>query len=108
MGLFWKEKKLCFTTKKNVNFGHKVASYMPRQSNQDVHHLQLLKWFEDIYISIETFFFNFLIEALYEGNLKLFMFLFVLQMSTMPGLPTRPCFYDIDIDPETEEIVGLS
>lgn len=29
-------------------------------------------------------------------------------MSTMPGLPTRPCFYDIDIDPETEEIVGLS
>lgn len=29
-------------------------------------------------------------------------------MTTMPGLPTRPCFYDIDIDPETEEIVGLS
>lgn len=29
-------------------------------------------------------------------------------MSTMPGLPTRPCFYDIDINPETEEIVGLS
>ncbi|KAL3875174.1 hypothetical protein ACJMK2_038102 [Sinanodonta woodiana] len=29
-------------------------------------------------------------------------------MSTMPGLPTRPCFYDIDIDPDTEEIVGLS
>lgn len=33
---------------------------------------------------------------------------FILQMTTMPGLPTRPCFYDIDIDPETEEIVGLS
>lgn len=33
---------------------------------------------------------------------------FLLQMTTMPGLPTRPCFYDIDIDPETEEIVGLS
>lgn len=30
------------------------------------------------------------------------------EMTTMPGLPTRPCFYDIDIDPETEEIVGLS
>lgn len=29
------------------------------------------------------------------------------QMSTMPGLPTRPCFYDIDIDPITEEIIGL-
>lgn len=29
-------------------------------------------------------------------------------MTTMPGLPTRPCFYDIDIDPDTEEIVGLS
>ncbi|KAH9493167.1 C-1-tetrahydrofolate synthase, cytoplasmic [Bulinus truncatus] len=29
-------------------------------------------------------------------------------MSTMPGLPTRPCFYDIDIDPDTEEILGLS
>ncbi|KAL6066913.1 formate--tetrahydrofolate ligase [Balamuthia mandrillaris] len=29
-------------------------------------------------------------------------------MSTMPGLPTRPCFYDIDIDPKTGKIVGLS
>ncbi|XP_043076324.1 monofunctional C1-tetrahydrofolate synthase, mitochondrial isoform X2 [Puntigrus tetrazona] len=29
------------------------------------------------------------------------------QMSTMPGLPTRPCFYDIDLDPVTEEIKGL-
>lgn len=29
------------------------------------------------------------------------------QMSTMPGLPTRPCFYDIDLDPITEEITGL-
>lgn len=28
-------------------------------------------------------------------------------MSTMPGLPTRPVFYDIDIDPETGEVVGL-
>ncbi|XP_060061312.1 monofunctional C1-tetrahydrofolate synthase, mitochondrial isoform X2 [Erinaceus europaeus] len=29
------------------------------------------------------------------------------QMSTMPGLPTRPCFYDIDLDTETEQIKGL-
>lgn len=35
------------------------------------------------------------------------LFFFFFQMSTMPGLPTRPCFYDIDLDPETEEITGL-
>jgi formyltetrahydrofolate synthetase len=29
-------------------------------------------------------------------------------MSTMPGLPTRPAFYDIDIDTKTGKIVGLS
>ncbi len=28
-------------------------------------------------------------------------------MSTMPGLPTRPAYYDIDIDFETGQIVGL-
>lgn len=28
-------------------------------------------------------------------------------IATMPGLPTRPAFYDIDIDPDTEQIVGL-
>ena len=28
-------------------------------------------------------------------------------ISTMPGLPTRPCFFDIDIDPDTERISGL-
>ncbi|KAJ2607930.1 tetrahydrofolate synthase [Coemansia sp. RSA 1804] len=28
-------------------------------------------------------------------------------MQTLPGLPTRPCFYDIDIDPDTGDIVGL-
>ena len=28
-------------------------------------------------------------------------------MSTMPGLPTRPCFFDVDLDPETETISGL-
>jgi formyltetrahydrofolate synthetase len=29
-------------------------------------------------------------------------------MSTMPGLPTRPAYYDIDIDTETGRVVGLS
>ncbi|MGI6741255.1 MAG: formate--tetrahydrofolate ligase [Brevefilum sp.] len=29
-------------------------------------------------------------------------------MSTMPGLPTRPAYYDIDIDMETGRILGLS
>mgnify|MGYP000985496000 CR=1 FL=1 len=29
-------------------------------------------------------------------------------MSTMPGLPTRPAFMDIDIDPATGKILGLS
>ncbi len=29
-------------------------------------------------------------------------------MSTMPGLPTKPGFYEIDIDLETGEVVGLS
>ena len=36
-----------------------------------------------------------------------FLFPLVGTMSTMPGLPTRPCFYDIDIDLETEAIHGL-
>jgi formyltetrahydrofolate synthetase len=29
-------------------------------------------------------------------------------MSTMPGLPTRPSYYDIDLDPETGRVIGLS
>jgi methylenetetrahydrofolate dehydrogenase (NADP+)/methenyltetrahydrofolate cyclohydrolase/formyltetrahydrofolate synthetase len=29
-------------------------------------------------------------------------------MSTMPGLPTRPVFMEIDIEPETGRIIGLS
>ncbi|KAJ3168395.1 tetrahydrofolate synthase [Geranomyces variabilis] len=29
------------------------------------------------------------------------------EMQTMPGLPTRPCFYDVDLDPETGRVVGL-
>jgi methylenetetrahydrofolate dehydrogenase (NADP+) / methenyltetrahydrofolate cyclohydrolase / formyltetrahydrofolate synthetase len=30
------------------------------------------------------------------------------SMSTMPGLPTRPAFFDIDIDLDTGNVVGLS
>jgi formate--tetrahydrofolate ligase len=29
-------------------------------------------------------------------------------MMTMPGLPTRPCFYDIDLDLATGKVLGLS
>ncbi|KAI9093756.1 formate--tetrahydrofolate ligase-domain-containing protein [Phlyctochytrium arcticum] len=29
------------------------------------------------------------------------------EMATMPGLPTRPCFYDVDLDPETGAVHGL-
>jgi formyltetrahydrofolate synthetase len=29
------------------------------------------------------------------------------KMSTMPGLPTRPAFFDVDIDLETGQVVGL-
>eukprot|EP00955_Chlamydomonas_euryale_P067359 359828-Chlamydomonas_euryale.AAC.6 len=37
-----------------------------------------------------------------------FLFPLVGTMMTMPGLPTRPCFYDIDVDPETGRVLGLS
>lgn len=36
-----------------------------------------------------------------------FLYPLVGTMSTMPGLPTRPCFYDINLDPETEQVSGL-
>ena len=36
-----------------------------------------------------------------------FIYPLVGSISTMPGLSTRPCFYDIDIDPDTEQISGL-
>ena len=29
------------------------------------------------------------------------------EMSTMPGLPTRPAFYDVDLDLETGRVTGL-
>lgn len=37
-----------------------------------------------------------------------FVYPLVGQMQTIPGLPTRPVFYDIDIDTQTGKIVGLS
>ncbi|GAX83295.1 hypothetical protein CEUSTIGMA_g10721.t1 [Chlamydomonas eustigma] len=37
-----------------------------------------------------------------------FLFPLVGSMMTMPGLPTRPCFYDIDLDTTSGQIVGLS
>ena len=37
-----------------------------------------------------------------------FVVVYVGTISTMPGLPTRPAYYEIDIDPTTEKIVGLS
>ncbi|XP_005506427.2 C-1-tetrahydrofolate synthase, cytoplasmic [Columba livia] len=36
-----------------------------------------------------------------------FLYPLVGTMSTMPGLPTRPCFYDIDLDPVSGEVTGL-
>ena len=30
------------------------------------------------------------------------------KISTMPGLPTRPAFMDIDVDPKTGKVLGLS
>jgi formyltetrahydrofolate synthetase len=36
-----------------------------------------------------------------------FLYPLVGSMSTMPGLPTRPSFYDVDLDLETGKVVGL-
>ncbi|EAL62214.1 formate-dihydrofolate ligase [Dictyostelium discoideum AX4] len=37
-----------------------------------------------------------------------FIYPLVGSMATIPGLPTRPCFYEIDIDTNTGKIIGLS
>lgn len=37
-----------------------------------------------------------------------FVFPLVGNMMTMPGLPTRPAYYDIDLDVETGRVLGLS
>ncbi len=36
-----------------------------------------------------------------------FLYALVGEMQTMPGLPTRPAFYDVDLDPETGRVIGL-
>ncbi len=36
-----------------------------------------------------------------------FLYPLIGTMATMPGLPTRPGFYDVDIDPDTGKVVGL-
>jgi methylenetetrahydrofolate dehydrogenase (NADP+) / methenyltetrahydrofolate cyclohydrolase / formyltetrahydrofolate synthetase len=36
-----------------------------------------------------------------------FLFPLLGNMSTMPGLPTRPAYYDIDLDLETGQVIGL-
>jgi formyltetrahydrofolate synthetase len=36
-----------------------------------------------------------------------FLYPLVGQMRTMPGLPTRPVFYDVDLDLETGKVLGL-
>ncbi len=37
-----------------------------------------------------------------------FLYPLVGEMRTMPGLPTRPAFFDVDIDPISGKIIGLS
>ncbi|XP_062079690.1 formate--tetrahydrofolate ligase-like [Humulus lupulus] len=37
-----------------------------------------------------------------------FIYPLVGTMSTIPGLPTRPCFYEIDLDTTTGKVIGLS
>jgi formyltetrahydrofolate synthetase len=37
-----------------------------------------------------------------------FLYPLIGKMITMPGLPTLPAFFEIDIDPDTEKIIGLS
>lgn len=46
-------------------------------------------------------------EVLLVCYTKMFVYRIVLQISRMPGLPTRPAIYDIDLNTETGEIEGL-
>jgi formyltetrahydrofolate synthetase len=36
-----------------------------------------------------------------------FLYALLGEMRTMPGLPTRPIFYDVDLDLETGRVIGL-
>lgn len=37
-----------------------------------------------------------------------FLYPLVGEMPTIPGLPTRPCYYEIDLDLASGKVVGLS
>jgi len=36
-----------------------------------------------------------------------FLYPLAAEIMTIPGLPTRPAYIDVDLDPETGEVVGL-
>jgi formyltetrahydrofolate synthetase len=36
-----------------------------------------------------------------------FLYPLVGEMRTMPGLSTRPAYFDVDLDPDTGEVLGL-
>jgi len=36
-----------------------------------------------------------------------FLYALLGTMTTLPGLPTRPCYYDVDLDLKTGKVVGL-
>lgn len=37
-----------------------------------------------------------------------FIYPLVGKIQTLPGLPTRPCYYEIDVDLESGQVIGLS
>jgi len=47
------------------------------------------------------------INDIYANTGAGFLFALCGEINTMPGLPTRPAFYDIDIDFKTNKIVGM-
>ena len=51
--------------------------------------------------------FRILIRDLHASVGAGFLYLLVGEMRTMPGLPTRPVFYDVDLDLKTGKVVGL-
>lgn len=51
--------------------------------------------------------FNLLVQDIYVSAGAGFLVAMCGEISKMPGLPTRPCIYDIDLNTETGEIEGL-
>lgn len=51
--------------------------------------------------------FNLLVQDIYLSAGAGFLVAMCGEISKMPGLPTRPCIYDIDLNTETGEIEGL-